>query len=263
MCVPSSKTTTAREIDIMQRLTNLDPSSDHLVDLYAVIETASNVHIVMELVEGGELFERVCDKGVYTEDEARRVMTGLIDALEVLHSQGIVHRDIKPENILLTKENDTKIKLTDFGLSNIMGAGDVLKSKCGTPVYMAPEMLQRKPYNTAVDVWSVGIILYIIVSGTLPFYADNPDDFLDLVLESEYSFPEVLRAFTCLLSEPHVLFIHILFIPLRPFDQEEWGDLSSSIQELIRQILVPNPRDRLTLDDIRASPWMTKSSQKR
>eukprot|EP01052_Picozoa_sp_SAG31_P035074 SAG31_NODE_4185_length_3494_cov_1.707511_2_plen_193_part_00 len=186
-----------------------------------MIETRENLHLVMELVEGGELFSRVCDKGVYTEPEARRVMNGLCEALQLLHKNGIVHRDIKPENILLkSDEEDCHIKLTDFGLSNTMD-GDFLKSKCGTPVYMAPEMLQRKPYDTKVDVWSCGIILYIVVSGTLPFYADNPDEFLELVLDSQFEFPDD--------------------------DTFKWSSLSDEIQDLIKQILIPNAREVSTL----------------
>ena len=222
-----SKTTTKREIDIMQQISCLDEPCDNIVDLFAVIETSSNIHIVMELVEGGELFDRVIDKGVYTEDEAMQVMQSLTTAVSCLHQNGVVHRDIKPENILLSKNSDTFIKLTDFGLSNTMAAGAALKSKCGTPVYMAPEMLQAHPYGTGVDVWSCGIILYIILSGTLPFYADNPEEFLELVLESNYDFPD-----------------------------DEWGELSSSVKDLISKILVPDPDHRVTLQGVLDHPWM-------
>jgi serine/threonine protein kinase len=115
-----------------------------------------------------------------------------VSTLGFLHSQGLVHRDLKPENILLAGGRDTDIKITDFGLANIMSASAILRSKCGTPVYMAPEMLQNRPYNESVDVWAAGILLYILLSGTLPFYADDPDEFLELVLSSRcvhYCYP--------------------------------------------------------------------------
>jgi len=221
-----SVTTTRREIDIMKKLSSGE-NHPHVVDLYAVIETADNVYIVMELVEGGELFDRVVDLGAYSEPMAAEVMRKLVKTLGFLHSQGIVHRDLKPENILCKKNSDTEIKITDFGLSNIMSASNVLRSKCGTPVYMAPEMLQNRPYNESVDVWAAGILLYIILSGTLPFYADNPDDFLELVLHSSFSFPE-----------------------------SEWAEVSEGAQDLIRKILVPDPKRRLTVRQILAHPWM-------
>jgi len=223
-----SVTTTRREIDIMKKLSSVDTRDHpHIVDLYAVIETSEHVYIVMELVEGGELFDHVVDLGAYTEPMAVDVMRKLVRTLGFLHSQGIVHRDLKPENILCKKGSDTDIKITDFGLSNVMSTSNVLRSKCGTPVYMAPEMLQNRPYNESVDIWAAGILLYIILSGTLPFYADNPDDFLELVLNSKFSFPE-----------------------------SEWAAISEPAKDLIRKILVPDPKRRLTSRQILAHPWM-------
>jgi len=222
-----SVTTTRREIDIMKKLSSLDTSHPHVVDLYAVIETAANVYIVMELVEGGELFDHVVARGAYTEAMAADVMRKMCHTLGFLHGQGVVHRDLKPENILCKKDSDTDIKITDFGLSNIMTTTNILQSKCGTPVYMAPEMLQNLPYDQSVDVWAAGIILYIILSGTLPFYADNPDDFLELVRHSDFSFPD-----------------------------SEWEEISEGPKDLIRKILVPDPRRRFTIRMILEHPWL-------
>eukprot|EP01047_Picozoa_sp_COSAG01_P030232 COSAG01_NODE_2102_length_8419_cov_42.585216_6_plen_388_part_00 len=221
--------TTRREIDIMKRLSSMDTRHPHVVDLYAVIETADNLYIVMELVEGGELFDYVIDHGPYSEPAGRDLMRKLVSTLGFLHSQGIVHRDLKPENILLSKDRSTDIKITDFGLANIMSASSILRSKCGTPVYMAPEMLQNRPYNESVDVWAAGILLYILLSGTLPFYADDPDEFLELVLSSSFSFPD-----------------------------EEWGHMADEVKDLIRKILVPDPKRRLTVRQILAHPWFTQ-----
>ena len=109
-----------------------------------------------------------------------------------------------------------------------MSASTVLKSKCGTPVYMAPEMLQNQSYNESVDIWASGILLYTVLSGTLPFYADNPDDFLELVLSSAFSFPD-----------------------------EEWSGMSEEVKDLVRKILVPDPMRRLTAKQVLEHQWFT------
>ena len=150
------------------------------------------------MLQGGELFDHVVARGAYTEAMAADVMRKMCHTLGFLHGQGVVHRDLKPENILCKKDSDTDIKITDFGLSNIMTTTNILQSKCGTPVYMgefappasdaarslqsgcrtrraaprrdvqksvsraAPEMLQNLPYDQSVDVWAAGIILYIM-----------------------------------------------------------------------------------------------------
>ena len=182
----------------------------------------------MEIVPGGELFDNIVEEGAYTEQETKIVMASLLSALQFLHAQKIVHRDLKPENILCNSRLD--IKLADFGLSNFLPDGGLpqLQSRCGTPVYMAPEMLQHRPYDETVDVWSAGIIMYILMSGSLPFYAENPTEFLDIVLTSEFEFPD-----------------------------DEWGAVSETAKNLIRKILETDPRKRPTIDDILADPWFT------
>ena len=180
----------------------------------------------MEVVCGGDLFENIVEDGEYTEQEAKVVMASLLSALQFLHAQKIVHRDLKPDNILC--KSRLEIKLADFGLSNLLPDSDqpFLKSLCGTPVYMAPEMLQNRPYDKSVDVWSAGIIMYILMSGSLPFFADNPIEFLEVVLYSEFTFPDA-----------------------------EWGAVSYTAKGLIRKMLIPDPRKRPTVDDILADPW--------
>ena len=168
------KETTRREMEIMMLVASRAPAGLAVVRLYAIIETASMIYIVMELVEGGELFDHIVEAGAYDEQKARKVMRQILEALRHLHSIGIIHRDIKPENILCDAEG-VNVKIADFGLSNSVSPGQAsLRSQCGTPVYMAPEMLQKHPYTTSVDVWSAGIVMYIILSGSMPFYAENP-----------------------------------------------------------------------------------------
>lgn len=166
--------TTRREMEIMTAVSSGAPPELAVVRLYAIIETSEMIYIVMELVEGGELFDHIVDEGCYDERKARKVMRQMLHALRHLHTLGIIHRDIKPENILCSDSSGESIKIADFGLSNTFSPSMMLKSQCGTPVYMAPEMLQRHSYTTSVDVWSAGIVMYIILSGSMPFYAENP-----------------------------------------------------------------------------------------
>lgn len=168
------KETTRREMEIMTTVACSAPPGLAVVRLYAIIETNKMIYILMELVEGGELFDHIVDEGCYDEQKARQVMRQLLEALRHLHMLGIIHRDIKPENILCSDSHGIDVKIADFGLSNTFAPTSTLKSQCGTPVYMAPEMLQRHPYTTSVDVWSAGIVMYIILSGSMPFYAENP-----------------------------------------------------------------------------------------
>ena len=123
-----------------------------VVKLYAIVETESMIYIVMELAAGGELFEHIVQAGSYDEGKTRTVIRQLLEALRHLHTIGITHRDIKPENILCAA-NGVDIKIADFGLSNSFSAmQSSMRSQCGTPIYMAPEMLQRQPYGPSVDV---------------------------------------------------------------------------------------------------------------
>merc|ERR1712000_4200 len=124
---------------------------------------------------GGELFDRIIEKGSYTEQEARQVTRDMIRGIEYLHSLGIVHRDLKPENLLFSDPSPkARLKVTDFGLSKVMeNSSTVLQTQCGTPAYVAPEVLLGEGYGPEVDMWGAGVIMYIILSGTAPFHADN------------------------------------------------------------------------------------------
>jgi len=198
-----------------------------VVKLYAIVETESMIYIVMELAAGGELFEHIVQAGSYDEAKTRTVIRQLLEALRHLHTIGITHRDIKPENILCTDANGLDIKLADFGLSSLSEASSMMRSQCGTPIYMAPEMLQRRPYGAGVDVWSAGIVMYTVLSGTLPFYAENHGDFLDLLLSEAVSFPE-----------------------------DEWGGISREATDLISGMLAVDPKRRLSVEEVLDHPWM-------
>lgn len=137
---------------------------DHpsIIKLYEVYEGEYHIYLVMELLKGGELFDRIVKKGISKEKDACIIIVRLLSALEYLHDLGIMHRDIKPENLILKDEHDFEIKLADFGLAEFVSKSDLLFRRCGTPGYVAPEILADKPYDTKVDVFSAGVILYIL-----------------------------------------------------------------------------------------------------
>ena len=159
-----------REIEIMQAVGH----HPNIICLFEVFDEKKTVNLVMELVTGGELFDMIVHRGNYTEKDAANTIVTLCDALGFLHSKNVVHRDLKPENILIESPNSDKIKIADFGLARTCGGGEVMKTACGTPGYVAPEILKNKGYDSpAVDMWSVGVILYILLCGFPPFYEEE------------------------------------------------------------------------------------------
>lgn len=169
----------------------------NIIQLMEVFETAERVYMVMELATGGELFDRIIARGSFTERDATRVLQMVLDGLKYLHTLGITHRDLKPENLLYYHPGaDSKIIITDFGLASSRKKGDecLMKTTCGTPEYIAPEILVRKPYTNAVDMWALGVISYILLSGTMPFEDDNRMRLYRQILKGKYSFSGEVRA---------------------------------------------------------------------
>ena len=181
------------EVDIMKKVNH-----KNIIKLFEIFDDKKEMNLVMELVTGGELFDTVVARGSFTEKDAAQVMYTMCDALHYLHSQDpvIVHRDLKPENILLSEPavkggRDPDIKIADFGLARFMNAGEMMKTACGTPGYVAPEVLKNKGYNQpgAVDMWSAGVILYILLCGFPPFYEEELPALFDQILKGRYDFP--------------------------------------------------------------------------
>lgn len=194
-------------------------SVDHpnIIKLYDVYEDPKFLHIVQEYCSGGELFEKIIDRGNYTENEASSLMYKLFHAINHLHSQNICHRDIKPENILYkSKDTNSDIKLIDFGLSYKFGEAEEMHTIVGTSYYVAPEVLE-KCYGIECDIWSLGIILYLLLAGKPPFAGSDKNDMFNKIQRCEYS-----------------------------MEDEVWQSVSAEAKDIIGKLICRNPKDRLT-----------------
>lgn len=148
------------------------------------------MYLVMEIMTGGELFDRIVEKEAYTEAEAVETIRPIIDALHYCHEMGIIHRDLKPENLLYeTKDDGSIVKIGDFGLARFVTPGSYATTACGTPGYVAPEIIRGEKYGKEVDFWSIGIIIYILLCGFPPFYDDDNAALFEAIKKCEYTFP--------------------------------------------------------------------------
>ncbi|KAK9123554.1 hypothetical protein Sjap_013156 [Stephania japonica] len=216
------------EIEIMTRLSG----HPNVVDLKAVYEDENFVHLVMELCAGGELFHRLEKHGRFSESQARILFRHLMLVVVYCHDKGVVHRDLKPENILLaTRAVSSPIKLADFGLATYIKPGQSLHGTVGSPFYIAPEVLAGG-YNQAADVWSAGVILYILLSGMPPFWGKTKSRIFDAVRAATLRFP----------SDP-------------------WDLISSSAKDLIKEMLCTDPAQRLTAKQVLEHSWIKDSDQ--
>lgn len=216
------------EIEIMTRLSG----HPNVVDLKAVYEDEDYVHLVMELCAGGELFHWLEKHGRFSETEARILFRHLMQVVLYCHEIGVVHRDLKPENILLTtKASSSQIKLADFGLATYIKPGQSLRGTVGSPFYIAPEVLAGG-YNQAADVWSAGVILYILLSGTPPFWGKTKSRIFDAVRTADLRFP----------SDP-------------------WDRISESAKNLVKEMLNTDPSQRLTAQQVLDHSWMKDDNE--
>ncbi|KAF8402510.1 hypothetical protein HHK36_010595 [Tetracentron sinense] len=210
-----------REISIMRLLRN-----PHIVKLFEVLATKTKIYFVMEFVKGGELFAMVA-KGRFCEDLSRRYFQQLISAVRYCHSRGVFHRDLKPENLLIDDNGD--LKVSDFGLSavkNQIRNDGLLHTLCGTPAYVAPEVLGKKGYDGAkVDIWSCGVILYVLNAGYLPFNDPNLLVMYRKIYKGEFRCPK-------------------------------WT--SPDLTRFLSRLLDTNPETRITVDEILHDPWFKK-----
>lgn len=209
-----------REIDAMRRLRH-----PNVVRLHEVLASRTKIYFVLELLKGGELFTRLASGGHVPEDTARRYFRQLVSALGYCHSRGVFHRDLKPENLLL--DDHGNLKVTDFGLSALQPSNpSPLHTLCGTPAYVAPEILSRKGYaGAAVDVWSAGIVLFVLTAGYLPFNDSNISNLYRKIYRGQFRCPR-------------------------------WT--SPELRRLLSRILNTNPETRITVDEILRDPWFRK-----
>ena len=183
------------ELSVLRRVRHTN-----IIQLIEVFESQDRVYMVMELATGGELFDRIVAKGTFTERDATRVVHMALDGLKYLHALGITHRDLKPENLLYYHPgNDSKIMITDFGLSATRKPGEdgLMTTTCGTPEYIAPEILARKPYSCAVDLWAMGVISFILLSGTMPFDDENRTRLYRHIMKVDYSYSGEVSMMVC------------------------------------------------------------------
>lgn len=200
----------------------------NIVQLFETYEDKSKVYLIMELVTGGELFDRIVEKGSYTEKDASYLIRQVLEAVDYMHEQGVVHRDLKPENLLYySPAEESKIMISDFGLSKMEDSG-FMATACGTPGYVAPEVLAQKPYGKAVDVWSIGVISYILLCGYPPFYDENDANLFAQILKGEFE-----------------------------FDSPYWDEISESAKDFIKNLMCVNVDRRFTCKQALAHPWIS------
>ena len=198
-----------------------------MLKILEIFDEDDFIYLVLELLRGGELFDRIVEKESYSEKEAAETVRPIVDAIRYCHSLGIIHRDLKPENLLYaTSEDSSIIKITDFGLARFV-ENELATTACGTPNYVAPEIIAGKGYSKEVDLWSIGVIIYIMLCGFPPFYDDNNAQLFALIQKGQFEFPS-------------------------PY----WDDISDSAKNLIKSLLVVDPTKRLTSDNIMTHPWM-------
>eukprot|EP00761_Pharyngomonas_kirbyi_P014404 gb/GECH01014434.1/.p1 GENE.gb/GECH01014434.1/~~gb/GECH01014434.1/.p1 ORF type:complete len:452 (+),score=107.65 gb/GECH01014434.1/:1-1356(+) len=204
-----------REIAVLKRLQH-----PHLVNLVEVLKSKSNVYIVMELITGGELFEKIVQAKKFSESVARRYFQQLIKGIEYCHANGIAHRDLKPENLML--DINDNLKIADFGLSGMFeNNSDVLSTVCGTPHYIAPEVLSGKYLGTKIDIWSCGVILFVMLAGAHPFDASDTPRLFKKIKKIDFTYPSYF---------------------------------SNDVKSLLNGMICPQ-EERITIEDIKNHRW--------
>jgi len=215
------------EVDILKQVRH-----PNIIALKELFDTPDKLYLVMELVTGGELFDRIVEKGSYTESEASALVSKMVSAVEYLHNINIVHRDLKPENLLLKRaDSDLEVAIADFGLSKIVGQQLMMQTACGTPSYVAPEVLNASGYGKEVDMWSIGVITYILLCGFPPFYGDTVPEIFEQIMEASFDYPE-----------------------------EYWSHVSSNAKDFINKLLQVEPEARMTAGVALKHPWLAEKA---
>eukprot|EP00934_Nitzschia_sp_Nitz4_P003543 Nitzschia sp. Nitz4//scaffold322_size40381//37364//39639//NITZ4_007570-RA/size40381-augustus-gene-0.59-mRNA-1//-1//CDS//3329547857//3533//frame0 len=215
------------EVSIMQSLSTYGQYIVQLLDFY---EEEHYFYLVMDYMGGGDVFDRVLEMTKYTEDDARKLTKILLKATRCMHEAGVAHRDLKPQNLLLTsKDDNAHIKVTDFGFARRVHTKNSLTSRCGTPTFVAPEILKNIPHDQSADLWSVGVVVYILLVGYPPFMKDTQADLFQQIRTGAWGFLE-----------------------------EDWENISRDAKEFIENLLVVDPEQRWTVEDALRSAWISE-----
>ncbi|DAZ96535.1 TPA: hypothetical protein N0F65_011212 [Lagenidium giganteum] len=229
-CIQRSQLTEEDDEAIIMEV-NILKQMDHpnIMKLHDFFTEPDYYYLVTEFVSGGELFDRIVEKESYTEKEARDLVKILLGAIKYCHDKGVVHRDLKPENLLLmSKDDDASIKLADFGFAKKVTMDDSgLVTTCGTPGYVAPEILEGASYGKPVDIWSIGVITYILLCGYPPFHDDAQAILFRKIKRGKFQ-----------------------------FDSPYWDNISNDAKDFIKKMLVVNPKDRAPVDALMAHAWI-------
>lgn len=210
------------EVDILRNLNH-----PHVIKCYDFFEDENYYYMTTEMLTGGELFVRIVDRHHYTERDARDLCRILVETVAYLHDADIVHRDLKPENLLMIdKQNDAAVKIADFGFARRL-EGARLTDRCGTPGYVAPEVITQEPYGVTADVWSLGVIIYILLCGYPPFHDTNIKQLFRLICKGKYE-----------------------------FYPEDWSSISDQAKDLISKMLVVDVSKRITARQALKHPWL-------
>jgi len=215
------------EVEVLQSLQH-----ENIVALFDVFDEPQEMLLVLEYIDGGELFDRIVAKTYYNEKEARDLVSLLLRTVEHCHDKNIVHRDLKPENLLLvSKAQDSDIKLADFGFAARVKPGEEsLTTACGTPGYVAPEILNKAPHGKPADMWSIGVIMYILMGGYPPFHDENKKKLYALIKNADYE-----------------------------FHADYWGNVSDEAKDLISKLLTLDTKKRFTVKQALQHSWITRA----
>jgi calcium-dependent protein kinase len=216
------------EIEILQ-----DMDHPNIVKMYEYLEDEKRIYIVTEICKGGELFDEILNRAKFDEHDAAIVMKQLLSAINYCHKKSIVHRDLKPENMLLEQDRDLeKIKIVDFGTSLVFDQDRQMEEKLGTAYYIAPEVI-KKQYNEKCDLWSCGVIMYILLSGEPPFNDPRADN--DAIMKK-------------------------VEIGKYDIDHGVWRQISDQAKDLIKKLLTYNSADRISAEDALNHPWIADNA---
>ncbi|MCI4377765.1 hypothetical protein PGIGA_G00207050 [Pangasianodon gigas] len=213
-----------REVNILREIQH-----SNIITLHDIFENKTDVILILELVSGGELFDFLAEKESLSEEEATQFLKQILDGVHYLHSKHIAHFDLKPENIMLLDKNvpNPRIKLIDFGIAHQIKEGNEFKNIFGTPEFVAPEIVNYEPLGLEADMWSIGVITYILLSGASPFLGETKQETLTNISAVNYD-----------------------------FDEEYFSNTSELAKDFIRRLLVKDPKKRMTIQDSLEHPWI-------